>query len=145
MARDVERIRKRVNDHLEHAGKGEAARLAHEAGISPGTLSKFRSGTYTGKAAAVAARLAQILQSRDTAEAIASGRFKLAWLVNTRNGLRLIKRVQALDALRALYPDAHVLQVWQGKEPHDVHIVIPAKAGIQERNPEGAASGAPTG
>lgn len=120
---DETAVRERLNRHLEGSRKGEAARIASAAGFSTSTVSRFRSGTYLGDSEKVAARLAKVLAEEDTATAIASGRYRVAWLVRTRTSLRVVRRVETVEHIRQRNQDAHVVQIWLGPEPQDVHFV----------------------
>jgi len=114
----------RVNRYLEAAPKGTAARLAREADMSPGTLSKFRKGSYCGDAEIVARKLATVLDSEELALQIASGRAQLrAWLVNTVEGLRLVENPEVMDLLRNETAERFVCQIWTGERLQDIEIV----------------------
>lgn len=116
-------MRERLNDYLGTAARGTAGRLAAEAGISGAALSMFRSDTYGAGSEHVAAKLAEVLESREAADAILSGRFKPWWLVNTRTGLRIVKRRETVKQIRDREPDAYVIQVWRGPSPEEIHFV----------------------
>jgi hypothetical protein len=108
----VDEIRRAANRALVNAPKGEAARIADEAGISRATLSRFRHASYDGDNVMVAERLAKVLRSRETADAISSGRARLNWLIMTKRGLRLVKSAVTLEKARQADPDATIFRVW---------------------------------
>lgn len=120
---DKYEVRTMVGDYLANQGKGGARRLADEAGISPGTLSKFRHGIYRGDERRVADSLAMILANRAAAEALVSGQYRTWWLVATTAGLRLCRKAQTVEAIRRNHADAHVVQILLGSQPHDIHFV----------------------
>jgi len=119
----VEAVRTDVNRALSGARKGEASRLAAQAGFSATTLSRFRSGTYQGNEELVAEKLGEILQSVQIADAVAAGRAKLNWLMAINGGLRLVKTRRGLDHLRTEYPEAPVFIVWFDPASNEVHLV----------------------
>jgi hypothetical protein len=120
---DPGNIRRRLNTHLARSSRGEMVKLARELGLSAGTISKFSAGTYSGNNGRLAGLLAEALENRDAAAAIASGSLRLSWLINTRKGLRLIKKRTTFREIRAQFPDAYVVQVWRGTEPREIHFV----------------------
>jgi DNA transposition AAA+ family ATPase len=115
-----ERVRRSLNEYLAGAPRGEAKKLADEAGISPTSVSLFRSGKYCGDARRVAAKLGEALKKSRAARLIGSGEARPLWLVNTRKSLRLVGRWETVERIRAAEPDAHVVQVWRGSAPHDL-------------------------
>jgi len=108
--------------YLAAAPKGRAAELAREAGISAGTLSKIRRGSYGGNGEKIVEKLAAIIRDREAAEALASGKGRLSWLISVAPasrrspGLRLVKRSETVDAIRERYPDSRIFQLWHGPE-----------------------------
>lgn len=125
MSVDVQAIRERVNAAVERHGKGTAKRLAREAELGEGTLSQFRSGTYPGNDANVAQRLDLALRNEAALAAIKTGLYRPCWLVNTRHELRAVMKLETVEKLRQRYPDAHILQIWRGPEPTDIHFLAP--------------------
>jgi transcriptional regulator with XRE-family HTH domain len=123
----IEQTRNRINETLTGANKGQAKRLAAEAGISASTLSRFRAGTYAGRSDLVAARLAEALDSRDAATAIMEGRLKLAWLVSGPSGVRLVRTAKTLEKVTAGQPEAVIVQVWRGQSPDEIYFVRSGK------------------
>ncbi len=120
---DEQSIRDRLNRHLEGSRKGEAAKLASAAGLSTSTVCRFRSNTYLGHSEKVAQKLAEVLEEQEAADGILSGRLKPWWLVNTRNGMRIVKRQETVDQIKERHPDAFVIQVWRGPEPHEIYFI----------------------
>ena len=114
-------LQEKIDRHL--ATGMTAVELAQEAGISPATLSKIRTGKYAGNVDRVSARLLEAMASREAADAIATGRYRPAWLVRTRKELRVVKRPETVERMRQRDPEAHVVQVWLGPEPQDMYFV----------------------
>jgi hypothetical protein len=73
---DESAIRERINSHINASPRGEAAKLAEAAGLSPATVSLFLSGTYWGRNDMVAARLTEVLSSKLIAEGVLAGRLR---------------------------------------------------------------------
>lgn len=120
---DEESVRDQLNAHLAGSRKGEAARIAAAAGLSTSTVSRFRSNTFMGNNEKIAERLAAVLAEQWAADGILSGRLKPWWLVNTRTGLRVVKRQETVSHILEQSPDAFVIQVWRGPEPDEIHFV----------------------
>lgn len=119
----VDEIRRAANRALVNAPRGEASRIAEEAGISRAALSRFRHGTYNGDNVMVAERLATVLKSRETADAISSGRALLNWLVMTKRGLRLVKSRPTVENLRKSDPDATIFRLYFDPDTEEIFTI----------------------
>lgn len=131
----ADNLRSLIERHLTGGGRGSAAELAREAGVSPATVSRIRTGAYSvSDGSDIAERLRTTIEQRDAAEAIASGRYKPEWLIYSRdNGLRLVKTQSTVDRLVEKDPTCHVIQIWLGPEPTDVHFVTGGDGERQRR------------
>jgi hypothetical protein len=115
----VERIERLV----EHAGSGEARKIAREAGVHECTLSRFRAGVYRVKSNRVAGLIAEAVKTREAAHEIMSGTLKPYWLVSLPRGLRIISKIETVEKIKQKHPDAHVLQIWRGNNPKEIVVV----------------------
>ena len=122
---DVADVRERVNAAIGRAGKGAAKKLAEQARMGGGTLSQFRNGKYPASDSRLAERLDEVLRSEEAIAAIRTGLYRPCWLVNMQHELRAVMRLETVEKLRRRYPDAHVIQVWRGPQPTDIHFLAP--------------------
>ncbi len=122
-------VQTQLNKFLHRAGYGGLTRLAKKAGVSKATISLVRNGKYPANAAKLEQKLKLILDEAYTKSRIATGRLRIAWLVNTRDGLRLVRSRSFLRRLRDEYPDMHVVNVWTGEEPKDVYFTEEGQRG----------------
>ena len=115
-------VRTLVNKFLHKTGRGGVTWLAREAGVSKTAVSQFRHGNYPGTVKRIQAKLRAVLDRTVIMDRVSTGELRPAWLVNSPDGLRLVKRRTALDAILERQPQAHVITVWVGRDLSDVHF-----------------------
>jgi hypothetical protein len=140
---NVDLVRVRVNAFLAGAPVGAANLLAAEAGVSAGTLSLWRSGKYAamnGNDENVALKLLTALNQRRAITAALNGLYTVCWLVNRRTGLDLVRTRRKLNRIRTTEPDAHIVQLWRGRNLRDLYFLEvdheAASGGLRSAEPD---------